>query len=94
MIALPMERTISDCRRSNGPAARIHGAERAGADGSERNSILRPCICIPWPSRRSDQNAVVGWRRAVQSHDEKPTVSPLRQGSSAIRGILGMAEVF
>src|SRR5215467_13740987 len=77
-----------DCRRSNGSATRIHWAERTGADGSERKSVLRPCVCFSRPKWRSDQNVVVGWRRSVpvcEATGERPLYlaeSGERHGSS------------
>src|SRR5262245_49372566 len=54
-----------DRGRSNRSAARIHGSERAGTNGSQRESVLGACIRFPWSSWRFDQDAVVGWRWAV-----------------------------
>lgn len=41
-----------DCRRGNGSAARIHGAEHAGADGSERKSVFGPKPTRTFPESR------------------------------------------
>jgi hypothetical protein len=51
-----------DRRRSDGPTARIYGLEWHGADGAQRESIFRPCVCVSWAARRSDQDVVVGRR--------------------------------
>src|SRR6266478_3608475 len=54
-----------DRGRSDGHAARIRGAERDGADGAGGQSVFGAGVRVSRETRRSDQAAVVGRRRAV-----------------------------
>ena len=51
--------------RSDRSAARIYGPERYGADGTQRESVFRTCVRVPWAARRSDQTLVVVGRLSV-----------------------------
>src|ERR1700690_2288766 len=51
-----------DCRRRHRSAARLHRAERGGANGVGKRAVLGACVRLPRPTRRSDQAVVVGWR--------------------------------
>src|SRR5271163_438096 len=50
---------------SDGPAARVHGVERNGADGAGGKPIFGASVCVSREARRSSEVAVVGRRRAV-----------------------------
>src|SRR5215472_5799824 len=51
-----------DRGRSDRPAPWLRRAECAGADEAGTESILRSRVCLPGPTRRSDQDFMVGWR--------------------------------
>src|SRR5258708_21511584 len=54
-----------DRSRSDGHAARVRGAERDGADIARGKFVFRSGVRVSWETRRSDQDSLVGWRRAV-----------------------------
>src|SRR6266436_1308289 len=54
-------------------AARFHGTERDGADGSPGESVFRTCVCVSWTAGRSDQDVVVGRRWAVSFREAART---------------------
>ena len=65
MIGLAAREADLDRGGSDGHAARICRAERDGADGAGAESVFRTGVCVSRQARRSDQVALVGWRRAV-----------------------------
>ena len=70
MIGLAAGTRIWIAAGSDGSAARVHGVERDGADGTRGKSIFWSGVHLSREARRSDQSVVVGWRRAVFVREE------------------------
>ena len=51
--------------RRDGHAQRLCGAFGSDRNGAPWRSLLRSSVCVPGPSRRSDQSDLVGWPRGV-----------------------------